>query len=478
MKTKFSFKSILLIASYLLLMSCINDSEFLVPPMEIQAPDLVGTSIEMNALYNLWLQEYNNSGMNDQITLTIEENWYTTGFVVSTDEYGNFFEELIVQDKPSEPTIGTKVLIDDSPLYTKYDFGRRIHIQLKGLTIGLNRGIFTIGIKNNDRVDKIHSTQLDSIIKRDVDRAEILPTRVNIRDFTIERTNLFIQISKAQFNKNDVLGDMPKTFSGEPEDEYVGDRTVERCDEDFITILSTSTFSNFKAQLLPPGNGEINGILSLNYSGDQFNIIVNNSSDIYFEETDRCDLLEIECGLSDLIGENIIFSDDFESENENDPISGNGWFNIIESGTQQWEAFNDNGPNASLGISARIGSYNSNDEQSITWLVTPRIDFDEQVGETLNFKTSNSFSDGSVLKVLFSRDWEGDPTDISSGTWEVLLNAKIVDDETPFDVWQPSGNVDLNCISGTGYIAFKYIGSGNTFYDGTFELDEITINSN
>ena len=242
--------------------------------------------------------------------------------------------------------------------------------------------------------------------------------------------------------------------------------------------MSTSTFSNFKSNLLPSGRGDLNGILSLNYSGDQFNIIVNNSSDIYFEETDRCDIAEIKCGLSESIGENVIFSDNFESEEENNPISGNGWSNIIESGTQQWEAFIDNGSYESLGISARIGSYNSNDEQSIAWLITPRINFDEQEGETLNFKTSNSFSDGSVLKVLFSKDWVGDPDDMSSETWKILSDAKIIDDETPFEAWISSGNVDLNCISGSGYIAFKFIGNGNKFYDGTFELDEIAINSN
>jgi hypothetical protein len=471
-------KNVLVIALFLFLSSCINENEYSVPPLEILPPDLIGTFIDMNGLYNLWIQEYHNSGMNDLVTLTIEEEWYTTGFVVSTDENGNFFEELIIQDKPFEPTIGTKVLIDESPLYTKYDLGRRIHIQLKGLTIGLSRGIFSIGIKNNDGVDKIHRTQLDSTIKRDINRVEIKPTRVKIRDFTPEIINLYIQISEAQFNKNDVLVDNPRTFSGEPDDEYVGERKLEQCGEEFITILSTSTFSNFKAQLLPAGKGDLNGILSLNYSGDQFNIIVNNSSDISFEESERCDLMELDCGLSDSTGVDVIFSDNFESEDENNPISENKWSNIIESGTQKWEAFSDNGANASIGISARIGSYNSNDVHTITWLVTPKINFDEQEGETLNFKTSNSFSDGSVLKVLFSNDWKGDPTDMLPDTWQILSDAKIIDDETPFDTWVPSGNVDLNCISGTGYIAFKYIGSGNKFYDGTFELDEITINSN
>ena len=369
-------------------------------------------------------------------------------------------------------------MIDESPLYTKYEFGRKIHIQLKGLSIGVTRGIFTIGIENNDGIDKISGVQLDSLIKRDAEMVEIKPTLMNIRDFTIEKANTFIQISEAQFNKHDVIGDSPKTFSGEPDDKYVGERILEHCGEDFITNLSTSTFSSFKALLLPEGNGKLNGVLSLNYSGDQFVIRINSISDLSFVSDQRCDLNEIECGSSGTTGENTIFWEDFETMTENSPISGNGWSNIIESGTQQWEAYIDNGPNASLGISARIGSYNSDDVESITWLVTPLINFDEQEGETLRFKSSNSFSDGSVLKVLFSDSWTGDQDDMSPEDWKVLSDAIIVDDETPFDTWVSSGDIDLNCLSGSGYIAFKYIGSGNKFYDGTFELDEIAIDSN
>lgn len=38
-----------------------------------------------------------------------------------------------------------------------------------------------------------------------------------------------------------------------------------------------------------------------------------------------------------------------------------------------------------------------------------------------------------------------------------------------------SGNVDLSCVSGTIYIAFKYTGSGQGTFDGIYELDEISV---
>ena len=105
-----------------------------------------------------------------------------------------------------------------------------------------------------------------------------------------------------------------------------------------------------------------------------------------------------------------MFSDFFETQTVGTPISGNGWTNYIEAGNAQWEAYFDDGTNASLGISARVGSFMSGDTSSIAWLITPQFNFDTQNGETLNFKTSNNFSDGSQLELLFSNDWDGKPT--------------------------------------------------------------------
>ena len=51
-------------------------------------------------------------------------------------------------------------------------------------------------------------------------------------------------------------------------------------------------------------------------------------------------------------------------------------------------------------------------------------------------------------------------------------------DDDFYGDWYPSGNISLDCINGKGYIGFKYIGSGKEDFDGTYEIDEIIINSN
>jgi len=181
--------------------------------------------------------------------------------------------------------------------------------------------------------------------------------------------------------------------------------------------------------------------------------------------------------LATTAGAQVLFSDNFETQSVNSPISGNGWTNFIQAGTKPWEAYVDTGSNASLGISARCGSFNSGDASTISWLVTPQIPLSTATAATIQFKTSNSFSDGSEMEVLFSSDWDGVPANITSATWDQLSDATLVQDSTPFPDWIFSGIVDLSCIQANGYFAFKYTGSGQAAFDGTYELDEIVINA-
>jgi len=283
-----------------------------------------------------------------------------------------------------------------------------------------------------------------------------------------------------QFNRNDALGENRKTFAAEPEDEFDGERNLESCAEGFSVILSTSTFSDFKAIEVPQGRGYLDGILTYNYFGDTFNMVLNSPETIHFNSTDRCDPVEVNCGLADTTGSNVIVSEFFELQEEGESITENGWTNYIQEGSRVYEAYFSDGGNGnpSLGISASIGSYNSNDDSTIAWLIMPEIDFDVQDGETINFKTSNSFSDGSTLVLLFSSDWDGNPDTIATSTWDSLPAAYIVQDDDFYGDWYPSGNVRLDCINGKGYIGFKYTGSGEEDFDGTYELDEIIVNSN
>jgi hypothetical protein len=471
------YKLITLVFSIIAVASCVQDNAFDTPTLEVEPANITGTEITMGALYNLLVQELANNG-NSLLTFEGDDDSYITGYVISSDQAGNYFEEVIFQDQASSPTIGVKILIDENPLYITYEFGRKVYVKLSGLTVALDSGVLTLGIRDGNGLGKIAAAQMTNYLVRENEVAEIIPMAITISEFRDAKTSLYVSLTDVQFNRNEVLGINRLTFAGEEGDLFDGERILEDCSKNTTAVFSTSTFADFKAVLLPDGRGTLVGILTKNFFGDAYNIVVNDPSTISFDSTERCDPNEIDCGLALSTGPNVLFNDFFESQTINQPISGNGWTNYIEAGTEAWEAYSEVGTNSSLGVSARMGSFSSGDESSIGWLITPQIDFDAQEGETLKFKTSNSFSDGSTLEIWISQDWDSQEVNIASSTWSLLPAAYIVQDDDNFGNWASSGNVDLNCIIGIAHIAWKYVGNGEEAYDGTYELDEVDIESN
>lgn len=474
MKTIQLTKVMAVLSALVMIISCVNDDDFDIPVLDqgIQAPD--GNVISIGAL-GAALEQAILDGEN---SLTFEDsNSYVEGYVISSDQSGNWFEEIIIQDAPSNPTTGVRVLIDESPLFTTYEIGQKIFVKLDGLTAAIGNGTLSLGFLEGNFLESIPAPQQFEFIQRSPEVQEIVPLEISISDFSDALENTFVRLTDVQFIPEEVL-DASLTFAGEALDEFDGERTLIACDGNLTAILSTSTFADFKSVALPAGRGSVSGILTRNFFGDIFNIVINDLSGIAFEDVERCDPVEIDCGIAASAGSQVLFEDDFETQGTNTPISGNGWTNFIEAGTETWEAFTSGGTNASLGISARVGSFLSGDAATIAWLVTPEINFDAQDGETFEFMTSNSFSDGSTLELLFSSDWDGVPENIPTATWDVLPAATIVQDGDFFGDWIDSGIVDLSCVTGTGYIGFRYTGSGDEGFDGTYELDEIQINAN
>ncbi len=462
----------------LLIISCVKSDDYEVPNTELIAPNIDQNDlIEISSLRDLLEQEQASTGNPDAVLSFQETTKYITGYVISSDEGGNFFEELIIQNSTSNPNSGVKILIDANPLFTTFEFGRKVYIKLDELTVGINSGVLTLGIRRGNNIDKIAESQMFDFVIRDVTVEEIEPLPMSILEFSDSKTNLLIQLTDVQFNRYDALGENRKTYAAEPLDKFDGERVLESCVSKYATVISTSTYADFKAVLLPTGSGSMDAILVYDFFGEKFNLNINDPSSIHFDSEARCDPAEIDCGELATTGNTVLFKEFFETQTNGKPIAGNGWTNYIEAGSELWEAYTATGSNPSLGISAKMQAFSSGDDSNIAWLITPQINFDAQQGETLNFKTSNSFADGSILELYFSNNWDGTPDTITSATWSILSAAYITQDDDSFGSWYPSGNVSLACLKGNGYIAFRYLGSGKEAFDGTYELDEIEINS-
>lgn len=464
-------RTILLLLFSILLVSCVGDDEFDSPETTIKEPKIEETIIDIDAV----LGNYNQAGE----TITFEgTNTAIVGYVISNDEGGNFFKKLIIQDKPENPTAGISIQLDRTTLFAKYDFGRKVYVKLDGLSVGLLNGVIQLGRLEGNEIARIPASDINNHIIKSTEITTIVPKPITICNLSNDLENMFIRLNDVQFNKSEVLENNPKTFAAEDNDQFNGERSIESCMQGGSggsIILSTSTFSDFKSVLLPMNKGTLDGVLTRNFFDTFYTIVINSPEDLNFTDTARCDSESLDCGTVETPGNLNLFLDDFQSQTNNELIMGNGWTNYIQTGTKGWEAYTSGGSNPSQGRSARVTSKNSGDDCSVAWLITPPVDLTTNNDVSISFETSNSFANGSDLEVLFSTNWNGNIANITNANWGILPAAYVVQDTDLFSTWFTSGYVDLSCGEGTMYIAFRYRGNSQPDLDGTYELDNISI---
>ena len=470
--------------------SCVDDKDFDTPQVG-NAIDNDISNTTITAAKNALIQDYQSGDPSTLIytfpdLLPDESNaLIAVAYVVGDDTTGNFYKKLVVQNLPENPTSGLEISIDAGNLHTLYNVGRKVYINLNGLTIGyfdgsqgsapgyINQsvpgnstpGIYKLGVLGEDyAVDRISDLDYQNVIVRSSVTETVVPKMIATSDISDDTMNTFVQFENMQFE----LGELGKTYAGEINDSYDASRYLLSCDTDYVFGLMTSTFSNFKSQTLPLDKGTVKGVLMKNYREVDPVVVINSTNDVDFTDADRCDPVILDCGMATAAGMTDLLMENFDSG------IGAGWTNYTQAGTENWETFS--GASALSGNSVRMGSYNSGDASSISWLISPVIDMDAQMGETLEFQTSNSFSDGSKLELMFSTDWDGTEAGVATASWGIIPAATIVDDGEYYQNWVSSGVVDLSCATGTNfYLAFKYTGSGDASFDGTYELDNIEL---
>ncbi len=460
---------IVLLFTLVVMLSCVKDDDYDVPNTDPVVPEIEGTIITIDSLLNLLLQEQNGDP-NVFLNFT-ESDLYISGFVISNDEAGNFFEELIIQDLPENPIRGVRLLIDVNPLFTSFEFGRKVFVKLDGLTVGYaNDGILTLGaFASGSVINKISESLMPETVIRDVILNEITPLEVNISDFEMDKTNLYIRLNDAQFNRNEATGIYRRTFAGEPDDEFDGERTLESCSSPSSTILSTSTYSDFKAILLPQGRGALDGILTRDYYNENFNIVLNTPETIYFDNEDRCDPEFFFC-TTESGGGDVFYNENFESFNSIEEFVEAGWTNTnINKGDTLWEIGSFSNSNY-----VQITGYSSGEDIIEVWLVTPTINLENTTNEELLIDIQSSYDNGTILSVLFSSNFTGD---ITTATWDLLDVLIPVGPSEGFGDFETVGPINISCIEGAINIAFLYEGSDPNATT-RYHIDNIKITGN
>ncbi|GGG38577.1 DUF5689 domain-containing protein [Bizionia arctica] len=467
MKTNKFLKIVLGLMVTFATVSCVQDDDYTVPTSQgdeesAALANLIATGIEVDMEY---VKELYNSSPG--IPFEVEDNIYVIGYVSSSDKTGNFFKEFFMQDSPSNPMGGLKVVLDELDSYNQFNQGRQVYISLKGTFIGEERvgnGIYTIGggtefDQYGGTVTRLNVNQVGNNLLRSSVTEEIVPLNVTFSEITDQHVGVFVQVDGVEFAAN--LNGL-RYF--DPIQVYDTQRTMQTCTGFGYASFSleTSSFANFKAELLPTGNGSIKAVVNKTFDGSARVLALNNVSDVNMN-SDRCTPLD----FSDF---EVIYEEDFQSAVDGTNLDLPGWTNFAEAGSRVWreEAFQGNGY-------AEFSTFGSGDVSNIGWLVTPGFDMDAQENEFINFTAAQHHLDSpdNTIEVFVSTDYDG--SDVLGATWEPLV-ASFPTQANSWYEFVDSGLIDVSSYSGTLYVAFKVTGSGtNEQLDGAYQVDNFVM---
>ncbi len=473
MKTIKFLKLIVVAILTISITSCVDTDQYEVPA-EADATYNPASGIEAQiangTLTAVTIAEVKDLMVADDVN-QITSDLVVMGYVVSSDETGNFYQEFYIQDAPSNPTAGIKIVLSNRDNYITYNIGRKIYIKLKDLYVGETRngnGVAAIGGKThvdnngNGVVDAMTSNQVPMYIYRTNVVETIVPLELTLQEISASHIGLFITATGVEF---------PSSLEGksyvDPTDQYDTQRTMQACGGfDYATfLLKTSAFASFKDLILPNMNGTISGIISKTYNGSDLVMTLNTPNDVVMNNT-RCELLDI----NDFT---VLAEEDFDTSTNYQDLNTPGWTNFAEAGSRVWRerVYQGNGY-------AELSAYNANDNSNIAWLISPAIDMDTAANEYLSFKTAQHHLDSplNTLEVFISTDFDG--TDVLAATWSPIT-ANTASQGDSWYTFVESGLVDLSSYSGNVYIAFKYTGAGNdNQLDGSYMVDDFLVLAN
>ncbi|MGA9638988.1 DUF5689 domain-containing protein [Flavobacterium sp.] len=428
--------------------SCVSE-ESNMPPLVCNQPDLKTnrTIAEVYKTANSVVSQYSYDDI-------IE------AYVVSSDEYGNFFKVISFQTlaTANTPAVGFSVPVDVSNLYVDYRLGNKVYIKLKnqytdfyfdGLRIG---GIYANAF-NEASVGRLSQNDYKNVLYPScttLDEKQLIETLTIPDLLNTSHLNTLVELNDVQFSEA-AIG--RKFF--EEANNVGGGTNWYLIDKNGNQIyFRTSGYARFATNTVPTGKGKVRGVLTK--FGSDYQLIARSEKDIEMKGTRLVPF----------------FTEDFQTVTDKSNLSIAGWSNFVQAGSLFWKGtvYNGNGC-AEFAISGTKVASN------IAWLISPKIDMDIHINEVLTFRTSQHHLDVdsplNTLEVYVSTNFNG--LDYAKATW-VKVPFILPKQVTPWYQFVGSGGVDLSNYSGKINIAFKYIGSGkNSALDGAFQVDDVQI---
>ena len=273
MKKYFSIIRIFILSLTVFLTSCVQDDEYSTPDLQGKCQTLTPTKT---------IAEVKTAYANNSATIT--EDIIIEGYVSSSDESGNVYKTIYLQDAPENPTQGLVVSVDAVSTYTSYPQGSKVYIKLKGLAFGKYGNVLQVGYMNIDPVTntsefgRIPEKLVGNHLVRSCDpKAKIVPKVITLSQLSSSIDPLIgalVQVNNAEFPVNLLCNVYAP--NGTSVDRRIVDPT--RPADASTRVVRNSGYATFASEQLPSGNGTFVGVLSRYNSTYQF--YINRVSDL------------------------------------------------------------------------------------------------------------------------------------------------------------------------------------------------------
>lgn len=206
----------------------------------------------------------------------ITDSLVIEGIVVSSDEAGNFFKQLIIQDDSA----GIELRIELSNLYAEYPVGRKVWVKCKDLYVGDYEGNHQLTI--NDAGDRIPEGLLSKFLIGGPKDQIVTPQSLSILDIknSTRYRNMLVELDNVQF----ATSDSGQTYADAVTSSSLN-RSIQDCNGNAI-ILRSSGYSTFASDLTPGGNGKALGIHT-NFGTDA-QLYIRDTDDLGALNGNRC----------------------------------------------------------------------------------------------------------------------------------------------------------------------------------------------
>ncbi len=454
MKKFFSYLPIFLLGFGFLFSGCIDD-KFDAPPIDGEDPDITANATVADILA-LW-QPGNIVEITDDLIFD--------AFVISSDEAGNFYKTLVVEDEDS----GIRFSINATGLYNEFPQFRHVYVKAKGLYIGDYNELPTIGAgvgtnnQGNPIIERIPNALIkEHIIKGKKNRDSPIPIREKtIAEVTLNDVNRLIRLTDVEFD----AGDLNKTMAEPSAD---ANRTLVDCIGNDIPMRN-SRYSSFQDAEVPRMHGSVEAIVGI--YGSTIQLGLNAYEDIKMTEPRCTGSGTVTVGDWTYYGVSSIVDsvdENFNALNSGDDVQLAGWLNATDVPNGSfWRAKEYQSDNY-----IQATAYNDITPSTHNWVITPGVtDFGNKI---LSFRSAWGFGSlEHVLKVYVSTDFDG--SDIGAATW-VEINPTVATLASGEHQWVSSGDYPLSAFSGVGYVAFEYTGAANNS-PSSLRLDDVKINT-